>query len=1432
MLRWTLQLALANAITLDAWTTILFQGTSLDYIIYFSLSILTAASIYWLGTVTGYFEKLITPATAALTTTGDTIMKIMTTLLHDVRASHTYSGSTNQFYTNRNMPATRPFIHRRPRTNVPHRRTYRGRRYCALLATIHTCIAAQVTAFPSNMEHGPRATALEARFDTNSFTLGLDGHSSRCMSPHRSQFTNLQPWNGPNIKGIGTAPIEGIGTIDKWSFACDKGQTHTFKIENCLYVPSLHKAILSPQHFALDCATTSTSMTALTTGATMSKLQFGSKGEYIRTVQHTKSTNVPDIQANESCRNYYTYAATTDSINDTYQLESYMCMPCAMPATTMNHEIPNGISDDEEDVQSTSSNQDNEEFHDTVEDEIFIQENNISDHFVQSLPLPPTNAAQEGQDLLASTDTGELLRYHYKLGHLPFSRLQSMAEAGLIPKRLSKTKLPICAACNFGKLTKKNWRSRAKNKRKIIPADRPGAVVSVDQLESTTHGMIAQLKGKVTHRRYKAATIFVDHYSDASFIHLQETLTSEDTIRAKEAFEAWSRTNGISQVQHYHCDNGRFTDNAWTIDARKKGQTVTFCGVNAHFQNGRAEKRIRDLRESARTSLHHAMSRWPGVVDLHLWPYALRYANDVHNLMPDKNGNSRLQKFAKVPIQCNLNNFHSFGCPVYALDSKLAAGQKIPHWNSRSRVGINLGFSLRHARNVALVLNTTTGTVSPQYHVKYDDFFTSVSPTAGNSPTTSLWQAAAGFKGAIKKEPESLFKRLTDRTYRKQPVNPKATPTGDPIQEPPKGDEGPADTTTVPREPEPPGQANLPSFNTSPTDDPTGDDTTVRRSSRIRKPTAKLQDSVEMGLLQGFNAESYQDEVYYDALHQDEYFIQDQMADPIAFLSTMKKKSDPDTMYYHQAMAAPDRKEFQKAMLKEFRDHCEREHWELVEKSEVPENTKIIDAVWSMKRKRDIKTRETYKWKARLNVHGGQQEYGVNYWETYAPVVNWFSIRLLLAQALLNNWHTRQVDFVLAYPQADIETELFMKLPRGIQLPNNISNETHALRLKKNVYGQKQAGRVWVNHLQKGLRNIGFTPSAIDDCVWYRKDVIFTFYVDDGILWSPREEGISEFLRDMRNETLAGAKYDIDDMGDVNDYLGINFEVKEGKIVLSQPHLIDQIVQEVLGDNPTCRAKPIPAPSTKILDRDLNGADFNYNFDYRSIVGKLNYLEKGTRPELAYSVHQCARFCTNPKKSHGDAIINIAKYLKDTRAQGIIVNPDPSKSFEVYADADFSGNWNKHTAHLDSTTAKSRSGYIIMLHGVPLIWHSKLQTQIALSTTEAEYIALSQSLRDTIPIMNLLLEMHNHGFKGDYTRPIIHCKAFEDNSGALELAKTPKMRPRTKHINLVYHHFRFHVLSGAITIHAIDTKSQLADLLTKPLDQNLFQKHRNAILGW
>ena len=225
-------------------------------------------------------------------------------------------------------------------------------------------------------------------------------------------------------------------------------------------------------------------------------------------------------------------------------------------------------------------------------------------------------------------------------------------------------------------------------------------------------------------------------------------------------------------------------------------------------------------------------------------------------------------------------------------------------------------------------------------------------------------------------------------------------------------------------------------------------------------------------------------------------------------------------------------------------------------------------------------------------------------------------------------------------------------------------------------------------------------------------------------------------------------------------------------------------------------------------------------------------MEKGSRPDIAYAVHQLARFSSNPKKSHADAVIHLVKYLRATKDKGIILDPKQDKSFEVFADAYFSGNWYSRTAEHDTSTAKSRTGYIISIFGCPIIWQSKLQTQIALSTTEAEYIALSQSLRDTIPIMNLFKELQAQGFQKDYITPKVHCKAFEDNMGALELSRVPKMRPRTKHINLVYHHFRDYVRNGEVSVHPISTDDQLADMLTKPLDQNTFQRLRRVLLHW
>jgi hypothetical protein len=150
----------------------------------------------------------------------------------------------------------------------------------------------------------------------------------------------------------------------------------------------------------------------------------------------------------------------------------------------------------------------------------------------------------------------------------------------------------------------------------------------------------------------------------------------------------------------------------------------------------------------------------------------------------------------------------------------------------------------------------------------------------------------------------------------------------------------------------------------------------------------------------------------------------------------------------------------------------------------------------------------------------------------------------------------------------------------------------------------------------------------------------------------------------------------------------------------------------------------------------------------------------------------------------------------------------------------------------DIATARSRSGFLITYASCLLLWAARLQTEIALSTTEAEYISLSNALREVIPLMELIKELHDKVSSSIQTTPTVYCKAFEDNSGAYELATAPKMRPRTKHINAKYHHFRSHVDRKLIQIAKVPTENQLADIFTKQCSLELFKSFRETIMGW
>ena len=226
----------------------------------------------------------------------------------------------------------------------------------------------------------------------------------------------------------------------------------------------------------------------------------------------------------------------------------------------------------------------------------------------------------------------------------------------------------------------------------------------------------------------------------------------------------------------------------------------------------------------------------------------------------------------------------------------------------------------------------------------------------------------------------------------------------------------------------------------------------------------------------------------------------------------------------------------------------------------------------------------------------------------------------------------------------------------------------------------------------------------------------------------------------------------------------------------------------------------------------------------------MSYLQGHTRPDISMPVHQTARFSNDPKLVHEQAVTRIGQYFLGTKEKGIRYKIDKSKGLECYVDADFAGGWDIADPH-DASNLMSRTGFVIKYADCPIYWKSKLQTEITLSTAEAEYIALSTALREVIPLLTVMKEI-NEVFPLMMEPPNFYCKVWEDNQSCIAMATSQKFTPRTKHIALKYHHFKQYVESGQIQINYVHTELQQADILTKPVKIELFPKLRYMLMGW
>lgn len=542
----------------------------------------------------------------------------------------------------------------------------------------------------------------------------------------------------------------------------------------------------------------------------------------------------------------------------------------------------------------------------------------------------------------------------------------------------------------------------------------------------------------------------------------------------------------------------------------------------------------------------------------------------------------------------------------------------------------------------------------------------------------------------------------------------------------------------------------------------------------------------------------------------------------LAAKSSTNQLDNPNWM---QAMNGPFASEYWEAACIEIETLERMEAWDVVERTD---DMKVLPSTWAFKCKR-FPDGLIKKFKARFCARGDFQKHGIDYWETYAPVVQWITVRLLLILECLLGLVSKQGDVSCAFLHAHLPEgdEVYLHMPQGfIQYGKN--RRPKVLKCKRSIYGLKQSPREFWKYMVQKLESAGLRQSELDPCLFIGDTVIAILYVDDVLMWSTDADHIYALGQDLRSKGV-----ELEEEGDAAGFLGVKLtRIEEtGQILMTQEGLITRII-EALGLDENSTSRPTPCHKTP-LTKDLDGDPATGNFSYASVVGMLLYLAGHTRPDLAYSVNSAARFTFAPRNSHEQAVKAIGRYLLKTRDKGLVLTPTKELNIQAFPDADFAGLYS-YEDNRDPISVRSRTGFVITVANCPVLWQSKLQTETATSTMEAEIVALASCCRELFPIIDMVNEIGDAVGLQQSERAKMHIKIHEDNSGALVLAQTipPQFTPRSKHYAIKTHWFREQIIKRGIELLKIATADQLGDICTKCLPRAQFEYLRKKLMGW
>ena len=494
----------------------------------------------------------------------------------------------------------------------------------------------------------------------------------------------------------------------------------------------------------------------------------------------------------------------------------------------------------------------------------------------------------------------------------------------------------------------------------------------------------------------------------------------------------------------------------------------------------------------------------------------------------------------------------------------------------------------------------------------------------------------------------------------------------------------------------------------------------------------------------------------------------------------------------------------------------------------------VLATQWVLKVKRD-KDNCIVRWKARLVVRGDHQVEGIDFTDTFSPTIARSSLKYILALAARYDWEIKQIDFDTAFLNAPLEEDVYIKLPDGYDAPAGVV----CLRLRRALYGLKQAPRAWFLTIDAHLKSIGYRNTALDQGLYVKivrlsgadHRIFLTLYVDDTLAIFP---ACLSHIWENDKEAIRRV-YAIKDMGDCEWILNIKLERDRANytLTLSQEAYFVRMLSEHVGKEGLIRSVSSPfqyddlsrpgshMPEGALRDELAQPLSSDEKLKYQSIVGELLYAAGVTRVDIQYIAGALGRYTAAPTRAHLIAAKRVVRYIGSTTKRALIFDySDPvSRQGELAVTIYTDSNWAS-----ESTDRKSTGGWLALLSGAFVTWQSKKQSTIALSSTEAEYYALGEAVREAL-LLRQWLKLYVLPENISAPQVLILC----DNISAGHIADHPTSYQRTKHIDIRHHFVRAHVEDLSILIKYVETKRQLADILTKSFDIPRFQQLKKQL---